>query len=589
MALLGAAPAPLITGAVRDQFGDPIAGARILAADARTVTDAAGTFALETAASRVEISCDYCRTTGADVANDGTVVAIVQRYHAVATVDVSPIDLRSLPYGRIESALSLEPFAVLTESSNLLPGPRVSYLGLSQFGGLFVDNGIASYDIAAGVTPFRAVPAYDSAAFTTRDASDAFRYGDLSGAGSFFAQTPPDGATTVGTELAGNQHAANLSQSIARGSFNVAGSADEQSARARADAWMQVPVGSDTLSATVLAARDDSIAGLSSVQSSETGAHLHYDRTREVHEFADVTADRAQYTYTASIWPVEGEWTDLSVRTGVDTTGKISWFAGAGARFSSGYYDAELVGQPRIAGTIVQTDVNAGAQSQTGRLSWRAGIGAFAVSYAGGSLGNSEPLSRQIVTPSIALSYQLDPQWTLAADANQSFRLPTLVEAYGYRADTTALYFDRYGMQDVKLDYTDLHRLRLSLVAMRANVSLLDNGTVSAAGAAVGWQIAPYVSLRAWTMHVDDATQPYAPIFRFGAPPSPATPASAWATLENPHGLRADVVWRQDLVDYRPDAHVDASIGAPITGNLRWFFGTERRGGVRYVSAGLRI
>ena len=68
VALLGAAPAPLVVGSVRDQEGAPIAGARVRlvgspvsTAVAQTATD--GTFAIEGAGSAVQIRCDYCRPT----------------------------------------------------------------------------------------------------------------------------------------------------------------------------------------------------------------------------------------------------------------------------------------------------------------------------------------------------------------------------------------------------------------------------------------------------------------------------------------------------------------------------------------------
>jgi outer membrane receptor protein involved in Fe transport len=264
-------------------------------------------------------------------------------------------------------------------------------------------------------------------------------------------------------------------------------------------------------------------------------------------------------------------------------------FADGGARFSAGYYDAAGIGQSRIAGNIVQAHVSIGAQSQTDRLSWRAGLGAFNVAYSGGSSGASTPNSAQILAPSASISYVLSPQWNLGAAASQSFRLPSLLEEYGYGADTSAIYFDRYGTQDVEVSYSDLQRVRVTVFAMNTNVTLLDNGTISSVGASLGWQISPELSLRAWAMHFDDTSQPYAPIFRFGARPQPATPASAWLTFENPHGFRADAIWRQDLIDYRADSHVDGSIGAPLAGDLRWFIGTERRLGARYVSVGLRF
>jgi Carboxypeptidase regulatory-like domain len=81
--VLGAGPAPLVVGSVRDQEGAPIAGALVRlagtaqAAGTRTAPD--GTFALEGAADAVEITCEYCRPNHARVAADGTVTAIVQR------------------------------------------------------------------------------------------------------------------------------------------------------------------------------------------------------------------------------------------------------------------------------------------------------------------------------------------------------------------------------------------------------------------------------------------------------------------------------------------------------------------------------
>jgi hypothetical protein len=305
--------------------------------------------------------------------------------------------------------------------------------------------------------------------------------------------------------------------------------------------------------------------------------------------YADVSADRAQYAFSTAFRPVEGEWTDLSLQTGISSTARISMFADGGARFSAGYYDAGGIGQARIAGNIVQTHVSVGAQSRIDRLMWRAGVGLFGVSYSGGSSGFSTPNSTQITAPSASISYAFTPKWNVSVDASQSFRLPSLLEQYGYGADESSIYFDRYGTQDITLSYSDLRRLRVTLLAMNTNVTLLDNGTISAAGASVGWQIAPGLSLRTWMLHFDDASQPYAPVFRFGARPQPATPASAWFTFENPHGFRADVIWRRDLLDYLADSHVDASIGAPLAGELRWFIGTERRQGERYVSAGLRI
>ena len=103
------------------------------------------------------------------------------------------------------------------------------------------------------------------------------------------------------------------------------------------------------------------------------------------------------------------------------------------------------------------------------------------------------------------------------------------------------------------------------------------------------WQVAPDFSLRGWLLHFDDASAPYAPVFRYGAPPVPATPASLWASYDNPDALHVDAIWRRDLLDYRVQTHVDVSVSGPLSNRFRWFIGSERRGGEQFLSAGIRI
>jgi hypothetical protein len=585
-ALLGAgSPEPLVTGAVRDQFGDPVASAVVTAGPARTSTDAAGTFALETHSASVTITCDYCHPTSARVDSDGTVAAIVQRYQAVAVAGTSTADIRALPYARVESAFSLQPFVVLNESSRVLPGPRLMFYGISKVGGLLVDDGIPSYDIAAGVTPLRTVPAFDETQISASDQNQAYRYGDQAAGGTFFVQTrPPQAHISV---LNGTERALNAGGHDSSSAFNVAGSADDGGSRARADGSLQWLIGNDTLSASAMATNDDTNSN-GIANSSMTALRVHYERTRAVHSYADFIADRAGYL-SSSGSPVTGEWNDLSLQTGMSSTSRIATFADVGVRVSNGYYDPSAFGLPSIAGKTLQAHLTFGASAQFNGLSWQVGASAFDVRYTGGSSGISVPLSARILAPSATISYDITPAWNLAIDANLSFRLPTLLETYGYGADESALHFDRFAQRDAKLTYTDRRRLRASLIAVDTHVSNLDNGTVRAAGASLAWQVAPQLSVRAWTLHFDDSSQPYAPIFRFGASPLPATPASIWTTYENAHGFRADVVWRRDLLDYRAQQHLDASIGGPLASGFRWFIGSERRQGRGYISAGIRL
>ena len=189
--LLAAAPAPLVTGAVRDQYGEPIAGAVVSSDSSTTATDAAGTFALAGAAGSVTIRCSFCQTTLARVGQDFTVTAIVRRYGALSQDAPSPRDLASLPYSNVESAIALHPYTLLVDSSRMLPGPRISTYGASAQGGLLVDNGIPDYDVAAGVTTWRTLPAFDAQSVQVWDQSQAFRYGDMAAGGTFFVSTQP--------------------------------------------------------------------------------------------------------------------------------------------------------------------------------------------------------------------------------------------------------------------------------------------------------------------------------------------------------------------------------------------------------------
>lgn len=588
--LAATGPVPLVTGAVRDQFGEPIAGATVSAGAQTTVTDAGGTFALQSVAHAVRISCAYCRTSVVAVSGDHTVAAILERYRAVQTQTISHADLQQLPYAHFESAVALQPFVVLNDSQNVLPGPHLTFYGLSQFGGLLVDNGVPSYDIAAGATPLRAIPAFDTESVTTRDQRDAFRYGDLASGGTFYVRTQP-ASGWEGVALEGSERAFELAQTAPAVSYALSSSADGSDTRTRFDAGTQYAQAGNTLAANIFGARDrydNSPDG--TADSSATALRLHLDRVRAAHTYADLIVDRNGYSATAAPGQeIDGEWSDVSIQTGINSLSPISTFADLGTRFSTGYYNAIAAGGSRVAGTIRLTHLSSGAQGRAKNLAWQAGIGAFDVTFNGGLSGPSTPQSTQILAPSVSVAYDIAPQWNLAIDANQSFRLPTLIEAYGYGADLTTLHFDRYGTQTATLTYTDLQRVRASIIGMNAHVSSLDNGTIRAAGASLAWQIAPTISLRAWTLHVGDTSRPYADVYRFGTQPQDATPAALWLSYENPHGIRTDAVWRRDLIDYKPNVHFDASVSGPLVRDLRWIAGTEQRGGTRYVFGGIRF
>ncbi len=58
-------------------------------------------------------------------------------------------------------------------------------------------------------------------------------------------------------------------------------------------------------------------------------------------------------------------------------------------------------------------------------------------------------------------------------------------------------------------------------------------------------------------------------------------------TLGN--AVRADAIYRRDLLDGTPFYHIDGAISGPIAGRLRWYAGAEDRLHRTFVDVGLRF
>lgn len=585
---------PLVVGSVRDQRGYPIAGAmvrgvaRVAVPPAFTGDD--GTFSLAAPGiAAVNVSCDYCRPATFAVPADAPVVAIVHRYDALLSDGPSPDDIASLPYAHAESVLALRPFTVLEDSRNVVPGPRVSDRGLASQGGLLLDAGIPNYDIAANVTTFPTIPAFDAAQVDFSPPSEAFRYGDQAGGGIFVTQ-PQSENRSEAAFVGGSDSAYRLSGSDDASAFVMAFSKTALESRRRIDAATSLSLGGDTLAVNASDARGSLQTDFGSgIAESFSGVRATYERLRERMVHAAMVIDRGSYAATRQFTPFGAGWSDLAAQAGVATLGASNAFFDAGFRTSAGFYDAERIGLPRVGATLAQAHADAGIHLSNAQYEVTAGLGAFTAAYNGGIFGFAQPMRAAIVAPS--LRAVLWPGAHLSADVTvaTTFRLPTFLEAYGYGADESALTFDRQALEVATLAYSDRKRFRAELTSAGERVTGLDNGRISASGLAVDWQLAPEVTLRAWNMRVDDRTRPYERFPRFGATPRPATVGSVWLTFENDAAFRLDAIYRSDLIDYRPDQHIDASASAPLGRGLRWYVGTERRHGARYMDAGIRF
>lgn len=584
---LAAVPAPLVVGSVRDQEGAPIPGAFVTAGGLRTLTASDGTFALEASGVRsLRITCSYCKPVVVSVQNSEPVVAIVQRYRALSDGSPSPHDIRSLPYSRPESAISLHPFTVFTDSRAFLPGPRLADRAASAQGGAVVDNGIPDYDIAANVSMLPVIPSFDLRS------SDAFAPGQTSYTGdqasggvSVLNDLPVQGSDAL--LIAGSDYAARRGAFTPGAAYALSASGNKARNSARAAAQLNVPANGDSLDLSFLSARARITS--SSVWSREAiaGFRAQYVRVRDTALQATFVADRAGYDTSFASAPLSSTWSDLVGDLTVTSQRQVQIFGDAGVRQSSGMYDADRF-RLRIAGSVSQTHIDTGVQTSGEGYSARASIGAYAIAYNGGTGGKPLPLQAQALVPSVYASYAFSPQWSAELYAGSSFRLPTLLETYGTAPDPD-LRIDRYAQLTQTLTYSDLNRIKISVTYMAEQLGSLDAGTVHSAGASVAWQIAPEIALRAWTLWFNDTTQPYENILRFGRNAPSGTPGSLWLTYENPSGFRIDTIYRSEFLDGLPQRHLDASVSGPLQGALRWFVGTERLQNARTIDAGIRF
>lgn len=587
-ALLAAAPSPLVVGSVRDQYGAPIAGARVSAGQNATATDSQGTFALSAAGVQsVAISCAYCKPVRIAVTQGEPVVALVRRYDALVQEAPSERDVASVPYGRAESIVSLRPFTVFEDSSHALPGPQLSDHASSSRGALLFDNGIPSYDITSNQSAFVAFPDYTLQRVSWLPPSDGFAYGDLAGGGTLLAQTHSADRWT-GVLAGGNTGALRAGETMDNAAWSAAASRDPEDQRTRGDGFVRIPLGDDAFSVGAVASQDRYTPQGQHLDTSQGGVRLSYDAMRETHLSASLVADGGGYDGSTQTIAYSAKWSDVQAQAGVATNTRIQFFTDAAARTSSGNYMTSG-SIPRTSGIITQTRVDMGAQTFGDRYSARIGIGAFDFAYSGGAAGARTSLTGALLAPGFSGMYAFDPHWSLQVNAGESFALPTILEAFVLPQDAPALELDRNALLIGTLNYGDLRRFRAAATVMSERVSGLDQGTIHSAGVSAQWQVAPTLSLRAWLLHENDFTHPYEPVYRFGVRPQAATVGSYWLTYESA-GLRIDAIYRRDLLDYRIDPHFDASISAPIgSGGLRVFAATQRRAGTRGATIGLRL
>ena len=610
LCLLAGVPAraqtPLVVGSVRDQRGAAIVGALVavqtpLGPGPSATTDTAGTFALHAAnVSAVLVTCRYCRSALVAVRPGEPVVVILRRYEALTQEGPSTADLENLPYAHVESSIALRPFTLLSQNTAAYPGSVLSDRGLSSNGSLLIDDGVPNYDIVAGESPYELIPAQYEQSVVVRDATNAYAYGDQAAGGIVeadpFAGGSSEEVATAGSDAIARAQVGSDATAIAAASFS-----NNEESRQRADLFSTLPLGADQ-SLTITAGSEqgrDYESPASAFAGSFSFADATFDDPRALNLSLSATMDRGDYTfnqyyvpeyYAPEYFPISAAWSDAAFDANVHTTGPVAAFADVGVRSSTGFYDEQAVpyAPPRLGATLEQTRADAGLKANGPDYSISAGVGAFWVDYAGGTYGVSQPAKTALVTPSLDAQLYPNGRWSVDLQGSGSFTLPTLVQQYLYAdGEPTPVQLQRNELQAAVLSYTDTARLKFSFEQAFENVSGAASGSVTSSGFSAIWQIAPALALRAWTMHVTDTVPIYGTVLPYGA--SAPTVDALWLTYDCNDALRADAIYRRDLLNGLPFYHVDGAISGPIANRLRWYAGAEDRMRRTFVDLGLRF
>ncbi len=598
---LVAAPAwgqvPLIVGSVRDQRGAAVEGALVSGRtpDGQAIeatTDAAGTFALHgQGLGQLLVTCRFCQPVRVVPNPPQPVVVIVRRYQALLTDAPSVPDLDNLPYSHVESAVALHPYALLAQSSTPYPGSSLSDRGLSSSGSLTIDAGVPNYDIVNGLSPYAFIPANYERSGVLYDAAAAFRYGNQAG-GGIVALTPFEPASNADVATLGSDAIVRVQAGSDAAGIVAGSSTNNEESRRRTDLFANVPLPADQSFGITLGTEQgrDYQSADSGFAGSFSFGSVTFSDPRTLNLQVSAIADRGDYAMAEDEYPVSAVWSDSGFSAGIHTTGPVAGFAEVATRTSSGLYDPEALpgALPRVGATFAQTRADAGVVATGNDYSVIAGIGAFWVNYAGGTTGVSQPAKTAFVLPSVDAQLFSNGKLSVSLQGSGSFTLPTFVEQYQYAGALPApLQILRNTLVAGALNYTDGSRVRLSFEQASESTNGTWSGTVTSTGFAATWQLAPVLSVRAWTMHVTDNVPLYGGGLPYGA--GAPTVGALWLTYDTGAGVRADAIYRRDLLEGAPFYHFDGAISGPIAGRLRWYAGTEDWLHRTFVDAGLRL
>ncbi len=585
----------LLVGSVRDQTGRPIRAevvaltqkGRVAGSD-RSAADGTFAIALGAAAASLTVSCAHCAPLRVTLRGDEPLALIVTRYLALDQRGPDERDLQALPYPDAGDAAGLGRFVI-----PIAAGARIASLsdrGLERGRGLVLDEGTPIYDPATGEGALFAYPERALGAIRAIPAARAFTYGSYAGGGAFALDRFEESPTTNAVyDNAGPSMALALAGRFGGLLPALARSRDDDGVeRRRADLGWTSAFAGGTLRAD---------AGLAAQHPDDLA--IAEDRSRELAGFSYATAARRSRTFLGgSAYLDRG---NFLLRPGGAVWGSRSSSLEADARVEHpAPIELDFGGSLRSAGGMFSVGSTARAAhytstlgyleaSHSGAVSYDAGIAISRLSIAPGNYGGQSATSTALL-PAASLAAELGGGFGIRLGGSTSLRAPTLLEL-PMASETEAYSLERGNLLEATLSYDDSRRFGVETTAYRQQLTGLGGRTLSGVGFGLAWQVAPRLSVRAWTLH--DASNENGTNLLL-APYSVLTGPSlerdvVWASYEARGGLRADAILHHGTLPGSIGTNLDADVLIPLAPALGLAIGSAQRSTVRRSYLGLRV
>ncbi len=486
----------LVVGALRDQDGTVVAGAAVTALDAKGAVLARdrsapdGTFALA-APSRpaaVLVTADDADPLRIAVPPGDAPLAGTVRRHRAADLIPSAADVAALPAGNLSAVGAVLPYRVAfpgTISDRWLAGGR----------GVTTIEGLSFYRRGDGSDATDLLPAHAFGALDVRGALQAPWYGDRAGGGivdaRLFDRTDAARATNADGALALGRNPVVL----------AASSWDADGARRLVATRANGALG--PVNATVVALLGDA-----------PGAHYAGGAT-ELHAATRTFDLAARFGLTADN-------ADGAVRNDGSVADAVFDVSGRGPNALA--VRARWRNERGTLGAVASEHRDAALVIGTTRGNVARVTAAVALAY--GDEDRYDPAPRRertalAVLPSLSLDAPLSANWTLHVGG--------VVSSLG----TPGFGIARTSLGEASFAYTDRRRLRGELVAY-TEAAGGQRAVNRGFAAALGWEVVPRLSLRAWSLRDVDRVE------QLGAAPYLGGPAPAVSVVDR---FDRDVVW----------------------------------------------